>query len=126
MRDPDHLFVYGTLLPGEVRWRFLAPYVTGPGPLDTVTGRLYDTRYGYPAAVFAGTARIRGRVYRLRDDNRERALAHLDEVESVEECEYRRVVVTTGSGVRAWAYEYLERIDPRFRLLPGGNWLTRR
>jgi gamma-glutamylcyclotransferase (GGCT)/AIG2-like uncharacterized protein YtfP len=123
---PDHLFVYGTLLPGEVRWRLLVPCVTGPGVLDTVQGRLYDTRWGYPAAVFAGTARIRGRVYRLRDDGREASLAHLDAVEDVDRGEYRRVVVATGSGRAAWSYEYADRVGPHFRLLPGGNWQTRR
>ena len=48
----SHLFVYGTLQPGDVRWPFLAPYVADEGVPDTVCGRVYDTGRGYPAARF--------------------------------------------------------------------------
>jgi len=124
--EPDHLFVYGTLQPGEVRWRFLAPFVTGPGPLDTTTGRLFDTGWGYPAAVFDGSARVLGRVHRLRPSGRDAALVRLDGVEAAVRGAYRRVEVRTGSGLRAWASEYGDRLQPHFRRLPAGNWRIRR
>ena len=52
--DPDDLneiFCYGTLLPGQERWQFLAPFVLAYEP-DQVSGRIYDTGLGYPAALF--------------------------------------------------------------------------
>ena len=75
------LFVYGTLRPGEVRWRHLAPYVVGEGRAASVAGELYDTGLGYPAAMFGGEGRILGRVYPMDDDTLHAALAHLDEVD---------------------------------------------
>jgi gamma-glutamylcyclotransferase (GGCT)/AIG2-like uncharacterized protein YtfP len=101
--DPHHLFVYGTLRPGEVRWRHLAPFVVGEGVDTAVAGDVYDTGLEYPAARFGGDGRILGRVYeltRLPD-----ALAHLDDVEGAVRGWYRRVTVHTESGHHAWAYE---------------------
>ena len=60
-----HLFVYGTLRPGEVRWVHLAPFVVGDGVDTTVAGDVYDTGLEYPAAMFGGEGRIIGRVYEL-------------------------------------------------------------
>src|SRR5690606_16989747 len=39
----SHLFVYGTLRPGDVRWPMLAPWVVDDGRDDTVAGLLFDT-----------------------------------------------------------------------------------
>jgi gamma-glutamylcyclotransferase (GGCT)/AIG2-like uncharacterized protein YtfP len=117
-----HLFVYGTLRPGEVRWRFLEPFVVGDGVDTTVAGDVYDTGLDYPAAVFGGEHRIRGRVYELTrlDD----ALAALDEVEGAVRGLYHRVVVPTASGHEAWAYQCG---DPALlvRHLPTGDWMDR-
>lgn len=103
-----HLFVYGTLRPGEVRWVHLAPFVVGDGVDTTVAGDVYDTGLDYPAARFGDPAssdagRIVGRVYELTD--LERALAHLDDVEGAVRGLYRRVTVVTDAGHTAWAYE---------------------
>ncbi|MEG3598897.1 MAG: gamma-glutamylcyclotransferase, partial [Actinomycetota bacterium] len=59
------LFVYGTLLPGDVRWPLLERYVTGEGRPDAVSGLLYDTGLDYPAAIFdeSATELILGRRY---------------------------------------------------------------
>src|SRR6185295_7476071 len=65
-----HLFVYGTLRPGDVRWPLLAPYVADDGVPDSVDGRVYDTGRGYPAAVFDESGTIVGRTYTLRADRR--------------------------------------------------------
>lgn len=118
------LFAYGTLLPGEVRWPILAPYVVDEGVADTTGGRLFDTGVGYPAARFDGGATIHGRVFTFRADRYEEALEALDEVEGAVEGAYRRLEITTASSVRAWAYEYgggLELVE-----IPGGSWLAHR
>ncbi|WP_426574123.1 gamma-glutamylcyclotransferase family protein [Aquihabitans sp. McL0605] len=52
--DQDALFVYGTLMPGHLRWWMLAPHAVAHRPA-VVPGTLYDTGDGWPAAAF-GTA----------------------------------------------------------------------
>jgi gamma-glutamylcyclotransferase (GGCT)/AIG2-like uncharacterized protein YtfP len=118
----SHLFVYGTLRPGEVRWRFLEPFVVGDGIDTTVAGDVYDTGLEYPAAVFGGDRSIRGRVYELT--RLDEALAALDEVEGAVRGLYHRVVVRTASGHDAWAYQCG---DPTLlvRHLPTGDWTDR-
>ena len=120
-----HVFVYGTLLPGEVRWQFLDPHVAGDGVADHVVGVLYDTGAGYPAAVFGGDdeSRIVGMVFELREESFATALDELDEIEGAVAGLYRRVEVTTAAGLRAWAYEYGGGLE----LVPitGGSWRDR-
>jgi gamma-glutamylcyclotransferase (GGCT)/AIG2-like uncharacterized protein YtfP len=118
----SHLFVYGTLRPGEVRWQHLAPFVVGEGVDTTVAGDVFDTGLDYPAARFGGDRRIKGRVYELtRIDD---ALAHLDEVEGAVRGLYHRVTVETTSGHRAWAYECGDEAL-LVRHLECGDWLQR-
>lgn len=122
-----HLFVYGTLRPGDVRWSFLAPWVVDDGVDDAVPGRLFDTGRGYPAAVFrnvAGADVVVGRTYELRRATLTAALRVLDDEEGTVLGLYRRVEVTTVRGVRAWAYQYGAGLD----LTPilGGDWRMRR
>jgi gamma-glutamylcyclotransferase (GGCT)/AIG2-like uncharacterized protein YtfP len=119
-----HLFVYGTLRPGEVRWQHLAPFVVGEGIDTAVAGALYDTGLDYPAAMFAEAGRILGRVYSLDAARLGDALAHLDEVESAVRGLYARVTVETESGHTAWAYQCGEPALLVTRI-PGGDWLQR-
>ncbi len=121
---PEHLFVYGTLRRGEPRWPYLAPYLDGDLVPDTVRGHLFDTRRGYPAAVFGQDGTIVGDVGRLALDRLAEALAVLDEIEGAVHDLYRRVVVTTANGVAAWAYEFVG--EPAFAPIAGGDWLQRR
>ena len=116
----SHLFVYGTLQPGDVRWPILAPFVADSGVADRVAGRVYDTGRGYPAAIFDADGTIVGRTYRLRADSLEEALAVLDEEESSVPGGYTRVIVTTASGTEAWAYEYGEGLE--LRHIESGDW----
>jgi gamma-glutamylcyclotransferase (GGCT)/AIG2-like uncharacterized protein YtfP len=118
-----HLFVYGTLRPGDVRWSFLEPFAADGGVDDTALGRLYDTGLDYPAAVFEGDGTILGRTYALRVDLLERALAVLDEEEDTVLGLYRRVEITTGRGLVAWAYEYGDGLD--LTPIESGDWFTR-
>ncbi len=104
--DRRHLFVYGTLRPGDVRWHILSPFVAGGGRPDTAAGTLYDTGLGYPAATFGGDGTLVGLTYELRPATRERCLAVLDEVEGTVAGLYRRISITTGLGFDAWTYEY--------------------
>lgn len=118
------VFVYGTLLPGEVRWRHLEPYVVDGGVPDAVSGRLFDTGHGYPAALFDDpTSRIVGRTFALLETSRTQALAHLDEVEGAVEGLYTRVVVRTDAGITAYAYEFGGGLD--LAPIPSGDWLLR-
>jgi gamma-glutamylcyclotransferase (GGCT)/AIG2-like uncharacterized protein YtfP len=48
---PRHLFTYGTLMPGHLRWGLLRPGATGWGEAE-VAGELWDTGQGWPAARF--------------------------------------------------------------------------
>ena len=118
-----HLFVYGTLQPGDVRWSFLAPYVADEGVPDAVDGRVYDTGRGYPAACFDQLGTIAGRTYALRTDRLEQALQVIDEEESSVEGRYVRVAVTTATGLRAWAYEYGSGLD--LTPIESGDWSHR-
>jgi len=128
MNDPvRHLFVYGTLQPGESRWHELAAFVRGEGVRTTVPGTVYDTGLDYPAAKFTPRAEgdvIRGRVYEFDESQIDAALARLDAVEGAERGMYQRVVVQTAAGPRAWAYECGDD-DLLLRRLPDGDWLQR-
>jgi len=105
-RSAALLFCYGTLLPGDVRWPLLSPFVVDEGFVDAVNGTLFDTGLGYPAAIFdpVSSGRIIGRTLTLLGTGLERALEVLDDEEDIGEGLYRRVVVHTASGHRAWAY----------------------
>jgi gamma-glutamylcyclotransferase (GGCT)/AIG2-like uncharacterized protein YtfP len=118
-----YVFVYGTLRPGDVRWPLLAPFVVGVGVVDEVDGALFDTGLDYPAAVFGATGRIVGQTFELVAHTLDHALAVLDEEEDTVDGLYRRVAITTRSGLDVWAYEYgagLQLIP-----IPSGDWFVR-
>lgn len=128
-RSIQHLFVYGTLRPGDVRWGLLEPFVVDEGWPDAVTGALFDTGLDYPAAMFQHDQSghdhgvVIGQTCSLLHESVVQALDLLDAEEDTVLGLYRRVEVTTHRGVRAWAYEYgtgleLERID-------SGDWFRR-
>lgn len=119
-----HLFVYGTLRPGDVRWHLLAPFVIDAGWPDTVRGQLFDTGFDYPAASFRGRGTIHGQSFALLETSQSRALDVLDDVEGVVEGEYSRVAVRTGRGIDAWAYAGGERLD--LAPIPSGDWFEHR
>lgn len=131
-----HLFVYGTLRPGDVRWHFLEPFVVDEGWNDTAAGNVYDTGLNYPAAIFDATSSARssltaeptsgtifGRTYALLESARARCLDVLDDVEGVVDGGYQRIALTTSSGTRAWAYEYGAGLE--LTLIESGDWLQR-
>jgi len=118
-----HLFVYGTLRPGQQRWPFLEPFVVDEGCDDSLAGALYNTGRGYPAAKFDRDGVIHGRVYSLRVDRLDECLQLLDEVEGAVQDLFRRVAVTTFDGSEAWAYEYCDNAE--FREIESGDWISK-
>ena len=105
------LFVYGTLMPGHLRWNVLEPHALGWRPA-AVEGVLYDTGEGWPAAVFVpGESLVRGWAVDLRPEVAEVVLDHLDEVEGVAEGLFARVEVALLTGEEVVAYEL--GTDPR-------------
>jgi gamma-glutamylcyclotransferase (GGCT)/AIG2-like uncharacterized protein YtfP len=121
------VFVYGTLRPGDVRWKFLEPFVVDEGWDDTILGRLFDTGLDYPAALLDSRAEpggiIIGRTYALLSASVDRCLQALDAEEDSVGGQYRRVLATTGRGTPTWVYEYGDGLD----LVPieSGNWFDR-
>ena len=105
----DRLFVYGTLQPGRVRWRHLAPFaVTWTDA--TARGRLFDTGADFPAMVFGDTDEahdVPGVVVDLHPSRRDEALDAMDRIEGFL---YRRLVVETSTGP-AWSYEWMGETD---------------
>ena len=118
-----HLFVYGTLRPGDVRWPFLEPWVLDRGLVDAVPGRLFDTGLEYPAAIFGPRGLVIGRTYELRRETLHEALRVIDDEEGTVLGLYRRVQVDTSSGRRAWAYEYGAGLE--LTPIASGDWFER-
>jgi gamma-glutamylcyclotransferase (GGCT)/AIG2-like uncharacterized protein YtfP len=118
-----HVFVYGTLRPGDVRWPLLRPFVVGHGIADEVDGVLYDTGLDYPAAMFGGTGRIVGETFELVSATLEHALAVLDEEEDTVDGLYRRVAIRTRNGRQVWAYEYGAGLE--LSPIASGDWFIR-
>ena len=102
--DPPRLFAYGTLQPGRLRWPFLEPFALGHRAA-AVVGRIYDSGFGWPVAVFGGAVElVPGTLIDLDPVRSPEALALLDEVEATATDVLRRIAVTTTTGERAWTY----------------------
>lgn len=99
------LFVYGTLMPGHLRWAVLEPHALSWRPA-AVEGHLYDTGEGWPAAVFVpGEDLVKGWAVDLDPAVADVVMAHLDDVEGVEHGLFRRVEVALLDGEPVVAYE---------------------
>ena len=102
------LFIYGTLMPGDVLWPELAPYARSWERV-TARGRLWDTGHGYPGVRFDDDGIVPGVLVALDAERAGEAVEMLDRIED-EGRSYRRVEVETSSGP-AFAYEWLGRTD---------------
>ena len=109
------LFVYGTLMPGRLRWPVIADDVVRQRP-SAVPGTLYDTGLGYPAFVVGGDHRVPGWLLGLS----ERASTVFEQLDVVEGPHYRRTDVTTVDGVRALTYAFIG--DPAGFTVLDGPW----
>ncbi len=99
-----YVFVYGTTMPGHLRYQHIEGFVA-EATRDTVSGRLYDSGAGYPAAIFgAALGTIEGYLLRLRPDRAHEALRALTEMEAGL---FHPATVTTGGGAEATAYEWI-------------------
>jgi gamma-glutamylcyclotransferase (GGCT)/AIG2-like uncharacterized protein YtfP len=119
-----HVFVYGTLRPGDVRWAILEPFVVDGGVIDTADGSLFDTGLDYPAAIFDTGGTIVGQRLALLESSIARALDVLDEVEDIVGGEYSRVTIRTGMGIDAWAYAYGSGLT--LTPISSGDWFAHR
>jgi gamma-glutamylcyclotransferase (GGCT)/AIG2-like uncharacterized protein YtfP len=109
------LFVYGTLMPGRLRWPLIADDVVRQRP-SAVPGTLYDTGLGYPAFVVGDDHRVPGWLLGLS----ERASTVFEQLDVVEGPHYRRTDVTTVDGVRALTYAFIG--DPAGCSVLDGPW----
>lgn len=75
------LFVYGTTKPGEPRHAAIAHYVADSYD-DSVTGYLYDSGVGYPAAKFGPGEPIAGTVLIIHEESAEQFFAEMTRLES--------------------------------------------
>jgi gamma-glutamylcyclotransferase (GGCT)/AIG2-like uncharacterized protein YtfP len=101
-----HVFVYGTLMPGRCRWSALAAWVDGSPESDSVKGELFDTGYGYPAAVIGPNGQIPGYTVALRPQSLSNVLTALDSIEGTSHGLYQRIAIVTEKGTRAWTYTW--------------------
>ncbi len=119
MAEPSKLFVYGTLMPGRLRWPILAPFADDHRPA-VVSGRLYDSGNGWPVAVFGTDGEVPGVLVELDPELVDVALPILDDVEDTATDLLRRIEVVTADGERAWAYHCTQAVDG---LTPIERWL---
>lgn len=101
-----HVFVYGTLMPGRCRWPALAMATDRSPEFDAVRGELFDTGYGYPAAVIGPDGRVPGFTAALSTQSLPKVLAALDNIEGTSDGLYRRTVIITERRTRAWIYTW--------------------
>lgn len=126
----EHLFLYGTLLPGEVTSETsgIVRRLKRVG-LATVQGRLYD--FGeYPGAVLDRSAKtsIKGELFELPNDDS--ALKALDDYEEFNRTDRNsslfvrtRTVAKLQDGRRLNAWVYVYNRDPAgARLIPSGDY----
>jgi gamma-glutamylcyclotransferase (GGCT)/AIG2-like uncharacterized protein YtfP len=111
------MFVYGTLMPGRLRWPLVEAHVGAHRPA-AVAGTLLDTGYGYPALVLEGPGTVHGVAVDLRADSEQEAIELLDEIEGRA---YRRVEVTSTDGERLETYVWAASTDG-FEPIPSGRW----
>jgi gamma-glutamylcyclotransferase (GGCT)/AIG2-like uncharacterized protein YtfP len=113
----EYMFVYGTTMPGHLRYSIIEDFVAETSPA-TVSGRLYDSGNGYPAAKFSGgQGTIEGYLLRLRPDRAAEARRAFTEFEAGL---FQPVTVVTTSGITATGYEWIRSVDGLTRL--DGMW----
>lgn len=111
-------FVYGTTMPGHLRYSLIEEFVADATP-DRVSGRLYDTGVGYPAAKFGGgQSWIEGYRLEIREGREAEARRAFTEFEAGF---FEPVTLTTEDGVTVTAYEFIGSVDD-FEEIVGGTW----
>lgn len=114
------VFVYGTLLKGELNERW-----AGNAPRENawVCGTLYDTGFGFPTFVNRGTMRVAGEILRVDDEG----LRQLDILEGYPRL-YNRITIcaTLDDGAQTDALVYtMHKLPQTTRIIPSGDWRHR-
>lgn len=129
------LFVYGTLRPGESAWNRLASAATSTTTTTTPNGSLYRLPNGtYPFLVPGGLG-VWGDLVSIRPDAYAATIASIDAYEGynpnrpINSQPYVRALITTASGVRAYAWiatpQQAAYIRTAGNIIPTGDWKRR-
>jgi len=119
----NRLFVYGTLLQGEIRNNLLADWHL----IDTLEteGTLYDTDFGYPAADFSDKkGKIFGEIYHCDKDDIEAKLHAIDLEEGVSKNLFERIIIES-NGLKFFAYNISDKLRSTknsYSQIISGNW----
>lgn len=109
-----HVFVYGTLKPGECRWSALAPFVADyvPGTMEGYA--MFRSPHGtYPFIRPADGSTVEGYICSLRSGREAHVMALLDQIEGYDPADRAlslfirtRATATNAMGaqVEAWVY----------------------
>jgi gamma-glutamylaminecyclotransferase len=118
---PTHpLFVYGTLLRGELHHELLAGATFRGHARTAPQFALFDLG-AYPAMVRNGTTVVHGELY----ETIAALLAELDRFEGAPEL-FRRELIVLADGAIAESYLFCGELPNEARSIPLGNYRTRR
>jgi len=107
-RSATYFFVYGTTMPGHLRYPLIEEFVAEAIP-DRVTGRLYDSGAGYPAAKFGGgQSWIEGYRLEIREGREAEARREFTAFESGL---FDPVTLRTEAGLTVTAYEWIGSVE---------------
>ncbi len=119
------VFVYGTLKPGEKMFRHISHTVRDAVPA-AVTGRLYDTPFGYPLLVEPGCDEentVNGVLLVPLDEQHEEMVRIIDVIEGEAGFEKGEAQVTLESGRKVTAIIYFYSEAPAYaRPFHGTDW----
>jgi len=119
------VFVYGTLKPGEKMFRHISHTVQDTLPA-TITGRLYDTPFGYPLLIEPGGLEepiVNGVLLISMEDQYEEMLRIIDVIEGEAGFEKGEMEVALESGQKVTALIYFYREAPPYaRPFHGSEW----
>lgn len=110
------VFVYGTLKPGEKMFHHISHTVREAFPA-TVTGRLYDTPFGYPLLINPGEQGepvISGVLLVAREECHEEMYRIMDVIEGEAGFEKKVLEITLEDGTRVDAVVYYYREPPPY------------
>jgi gamma-glutamylcyclotransferase (GGCT)/AIG2-like uncharacterized protein YtfP len=122
----QHIFVYGTLMEGEIRSDTLAQFTTNPPRKAIVSGALYDLG-NYPGMRVSNEHHVVGEVHRL--DDVFLSLQSLDRVEGFygfqsKKSLFNRTLMrieVDGELLWAWTYVYASK-PPQGSFIESGSW----
>ena len=126
----EKIFVYGTLMNGEIRNSTLMEYSNGEGKPASTTGSMLNLG-DYPGIIAGNEGVIQGEVYQI--DQVYLTLQTLDSIEgfygydSTHSLFTRTIVrIHTEQGHEwAWTYVYNKENNREYEVIESGNWLKR-